>query len=148
MLPPTITTWVLVIFGLVFVFALLLYGQILMVLRPHSQKTKDLLIGKGEDWRDKTHFRFSVGGAWADLLFWLPSLLVGSVGVLLGYRWGYVLWAMSGGISAYISIILWFTEKEYVYPHWGPLVYYTVYWGFPIYWGLIVVLYSLLRLSC
>ena len=110
MLPPTLTTWVLVIFGLVFVFAILLYGQILMVLRPHSQKTKDLLIGKGEDWRDKTHFRFSVGGAWADLLFWLPMLLTGSIGVLFGYRWGYVLWAVSGGISAYISIILWFTD--------------------------------------
>ena len=52
MLPPTITTWVLVIFGLVFVFALLLYGQLLMVLRPHNQKTKDLLIGKGEDWME------------------------------------------------------------------------------------------------
>jgi hypothetical protein len=60
-LPPTITTLMLVIFGLVFVFSILLYGQILMVLRPHSQKTKDLLIGKGENWRDKTHFRFSVG---------------------------------------------------------------------------------------
>jgi hypothetical protein len=148
MLPPTLTTWVLVIFGLVFVFAILLYGQILMVLQPHSRKTKDLLIGKGEDWRDKTHLRFSVGGAWADLLFWLPALLAGSVGVLFGYRWGYVLWAVSGGISAYISIILWFTEKEYVYSHWGPLIYFTVYWGFPIYWGLVVVLYSVLRLSC
>jgi len=52
MIPPTLTTWVLVIFGLVFVFALLLYGQLLMVLRPHSQKTKDFLIGKGEDWME------------------------------------------------------------------------------------------------
>ena len=86
MIPPTITTWVLVIFGLVFVFALLLYGQLLMVLRPHNQKTKDFLIGNDEDWRDKTHFRFSFGGAWADLLFWVPMLLAGSVGVLFGYR--------------------------------------------------------------
>jgi len=132
---------VLVIFGLVFVFAVLVYGQILMVSRPHGRKTKDLLIGKGEDWRDKTHFRFSYGGAWADLLFFLPLLLAGSVGVLLGDRWGYILWAVSGGVSAYISIILLFTEKEYVYPHWGPLIYYTVYWG------LIVVIYSMLRLS-
>jgi len=31
-----------------------------------------MMIGKGEDWRDKTHFRFALGMAWADWLFFAP----------------------------------------------------------------------------
>ena len=147
MLPPTLMTWILVVFGWVFVFMILVYGQLLMVFTPNGRKTKDLLIGKGEEWRDHAHFRFAYGAAWADLIFWLPLLMAGSIGVLTGYRWGYILWAISGGIAVYISIILWFTEKAYVYPHWGPIGYYTVYWGIPVYWVLIVMVYSVIRLS-
>lgn len=96
-------------------------------MQPHSQKAKDLLIGKGEDWRDKTHFRMSYGMAWADLTCWLPLLAVGSIGVMLGKKWGYGLWLASGAISVYINIIFWFSERAYVYPVQGPLAYYTYY---------------------
>ncbi len=88
MLEPTVVTWVLVIFGIVFIFLPILYAQFLMVRRPQDQKTKDLIIGKGEDWRDKSHFRNSYGLGWADLVFWLPLLVAGSIGVLLGQQWG------------------------------------------------------------
>lgn len=84
MLEPTLITWILIIFGLVFIFLPMLYVQLLMVLQPHSQKTRDIIIGKGEDWRDKTHFRMSYGDGWADLIIWLPLLAVGSIGVILG----------------------------------------------------------------
>jgi hypothetical protein len=80
MLEPTFITWMLVVFGLVLIFLPMLYVQLLMVLRPHSQKTKDILIGKGDDWRDKTHFRISYGAARADLVIWLPLLVAGSIG--------------------------------------------------------------------
>ena len=56
MLEPTLITWILIIFGLVFIFLPMLYVQLQMVLRPNSRKTRDIIIGKGEDWRDKTHF--------------------------------------------------------------------------------------------
>ncbi len=147
MIEPTVVTWGLVIFGIVFIFLPILYAQLLMVRRPQDQKTKDLIIGKGEDWRDKSHLRFSYGIGWADLVFWLPLLVAGSIGVLLGQQWGYVLWAASGAISVYISIVLWFAEREYVYPSAGPLVYYTYLWGFFVYWGIAVVVYSVLRLA-
>ncbi len=84
MLEPTLITWILIIFGLVFIFLPMLYVQLLMVLQPHSQKTRDIIIGKGEDWRDKNHFRMSYGDGWADLIIWLPLLAVGSIGVILG----------------------------------------------------------------
>jgi hypothetical protein len=147
MLQPTAVTWILVIFGAVFVFLLLLVAQLMVVLRPRSQATKDIIIGKGEDWRNETHFRMSVGAAWADLLIWFPVLLAGSVGVLMGQAWGYALWAASGAISVYINIILWFSERKYVYPAHGPLLYYTIYWGFFVYWGIAVIVYAVLRLA-
>ena len=147
MLEPTLITWVLVIFGAVLIFLPMIYAELLVVRRPQSQKTKDLLIGKGEDWRDKTHFRSTYGIAWADLVMWLPLLAVGSVGVLLGHEWGYLLWAASGAISVYISIVFWFSEREYVYPSAGPLVYFTYYWGFFVYWGVAVIIYSVWRLA-
>lgn len=147
MLEPTLTTWILIIFGLVFIFLPMLYVQLRMVLRPNSRKTRDVIIGKGEDWRDKTHFRMSLGAGWADLMIWLPLLAAGSVGVILGQVWGYALWAASGAISVYVNIILWFSEREHVYPACGPLVYYTYFWGFFVYWGVAVVVYTVLRLA-
>jgi hypothetical protein len=146
MLQPTLITWILVIFGALLIFLPMLYAQLLMALRPHSQKARDILIGQGEDWRNETHFRMSRGAAWADLVIWLPFLAAGSAGVLLGQAWGYALWAASGAISVYISIILWFSERKYVYPTHGPLLYYTIYWGFFVYWGVVVVVYAVLRL--
>jgi len=147
MLEPTLITYILVIFGALLIFLPILYAQLLMALRPHSQKTKDLLIGQGEDWHDKTHLRVSVGIAWADLIFWLPLLAAGSIGVLLGHAWGYALWAASGAIAVYISIILWFSEREYVYPVCGPLAYYTYIWGMFVYWGVAVVAHAMWRLA-
>jgi hypothetical protein len=147
MLQPTPVTWVLVIFGALLIFLPMLYAQLLMALRPHGQQAKDVIIGKGEDWRNETHFRMSSGAAWADLLIWFPLLVTGSIGVLLGQAWGYALWAASGAISVYISIILWFSERECVYPAQGPLLYYTIYWGFFVYWGAAVMVYAALRLA-
>ncbi|MFH1037217.1 MAG: hypothetical protein V1789_00920 [PVC group bacterium] len=146
MIEPTVVTWIIVVSGLVSIFLPILYGQLLMVRHPRSQKTRNLMIGKGEDWRDRTHLRFSLGAAWADLILWLPLILAGSIGVLLGRTWGYALWTAGGAISVYINIILWFSEREYVFPANGPLKYYTYYWGFFVYWGIATVLYSIVRL--
>jgi hypothetical protein len=147
MLKPTLFTYVLVVIGLTLLLILLGYAQVLMVTDPHGEATRDLLIGKGEDWRDQSHFATSYGMAWADLIFWFPLLVIGTVGVLRGRAWGYVLWAASGAISVYINILLWFSEKAYVYPSYGALAYYTYYWGIFVYWGLAVVAYSALRLG-
>ncbi|KPJ89297.1 MAG: hypothetical protein AMS17_02510 [Spirochaetes bacterium DG_61] len=147
MLKPSVLTWILVIFGLVFIFVPMVYVQFNVAVNPNSQQTKDMIIGRGEDYRDKTHVRVSYGIALSDLIFWLPLLAAGSIGVILGRIWGYILWGVSGAISVYISIILLFTEREYVYPSVGPLVYYTIFWGFFVYWGVATIAYATLRLS-
>jgi hypothetical protein len=147
MLKPSVLTWVLVIFGLVIIFLPMVYVQLHVVVNPNSQKVKDIIIGKGEDYRDNTHVRVSYGIALADMIFWLPLLAAGSIGILLGRAWGYILWGASGAISVYISIILLLTEHEYAYPTVGPLAYYTIFWGFFVYWGVAAVTYATLRLS-
>ena len=146
MIETTIITWILLIFGWIFIFFLMLVVNIIVMQNPNSQKTKNIVIGKGEDWRDKTHSRMTLGIAWGDLIIWLPLLAAGSVGVILGEEWGYALWLASAAISIYISIILWFSEREYVISSNGPLAYFTFYWGFFVYWGVAVLVYSILRL--
>jgi hypothetical protein len=142
---PTIITWILIIFGAITFFPLL-WAQLVMLLKPRSQKARDIMIGKGEAWRDKTHFKSAAAFAWADWLVILPLFVSGNIGVLAGQLWGYVIWIALGVISIYISIVFWIMEKEYTYPSCGPLVYFTYYWGFFLYWGIAAIVYSAVRL--
>jgi hypothetical protein len=146
MLQPTLVTWILVIFGLI-TCCPLLYAQLVMLLQPQGQRAKDLMIGKGEDWRDRTHFKSALALAWADWLVFTPVFVAGIIGVLLGREWGYVLFAVAGAIQLYINVFLWFFEREYVYPAVGPVAYYTYIWGDFVYWGAATFVYSLLRLT-
>jgi len=122
-------------------------AQFLLLIKPQHQKTKDLIIGKGEDWRDETHFRSAYAFAWADWLCIMPLLVSGIIGVLLAQSWGYLLLAALGAISIYFSVIFWVLEKRYTYPSCGPIAYFTYYWGFFLYWGIAAFVYSIIRLT-
>ncbi len=45
MLQPTVVTWILLIFGWI-TCGPLLYAQLVVLLRPHSQKAKELMKGR------------------------------------------------------------------------------------------------------
>jgi len=145
MIETTIFTWIIAIFGAI-TFLPLIFAQLLMILQPKGEKSKKLLIGKGEDWRDKTHFKSALAFAWADLLVIFPLLILSIIGVFTGQLWGYMIWLVMGTLSVYFSIIFWVMEKEYTYPSCGWLAYYTYYWGFFLYWGICAVIYSVIRL--
>jgi hypothetical protein len=146
MIEPTVVTWILIIAGFI-TCGPLFYVQLMMLRDPRSKKVRDIAIGKDQDWRDKTHFHASLGGAWADWIVAAPLLIFGTIGVLLGTVWGYLLYAAAGAVMVYISIILWFQEKKYVFPAHGALAYYTYYWGNFVYRGAASVIYALLRLN-
>lgn len=146
MIKPTIITWIVALFGSL-TFLILLLAQLVILLKPKSQKAKDILIGKGEEWRDRTHFKSAYAFAWADWLVIMPLLVSGNIGVLIGQQWGYIIWIALGAISIYFSIVFWIMEKEYTYPSYGPLAYYTYFWGFFIYWGIAAVIYSIMRFN-
>ena len=144
MYQPTLITWILIVFGIITCLPLL-FAQIIILIQPEGQKAKDILIGKGEDWRDKTHFKSAYSLAMADWIIFFPLFILGIIGMLLCNYWGYLLFAISGAIQLYINTFLWFFEKEYVYPSIGSLKYYTYFWGNFMYWGLASLLYGILR---
>ena len=146
MYQPTVSTWILILFGLITCFPLLL-AQLVILIDPEGEKAKDILIGKGEKWRDKSHFKSAYSMACADWLIFLPLFTLGIIGIFKGAYWGYILFAISDAIQLYINIFLWFFEKDYVYPSQGPLKYYTYYWGNFIYSGAASVLYGIFRLN-
>ena len=146
MLQPTFVTWILIIFGLI-TCGPLFYVQFVVLLHPHSEKTKELVNGKNQDWRDESDFKSTYALAWADWIFFIPVFVAGIIGVLWGQTWGYVLFAVAGAISLYINLFLWFFAREYVYPAVGPLAYYTYFWGNFVYWGAATLVYALLRLN-
>ena len=86
------------------------------------------------------------GIAWADLLILFPLFISGTIGVLSGQIWGYVLWFALGMLSIYFSILFWVLEKEYTYPTNGPLAYYTYFWGFFLYWGIGAAICSAIQI--
>ena len=139
-------TWMLVIFGAITLVPLVL-AQLVILLKPDSQLARNILIGKDEQWRDRTHFRTAYGCAWADWLIMVPLAAVGSIAVVHGQSWGYVLWAAAGAISLYINVILWFVERQFALPAFGPLAYFTYYWGFFVLWGAAALGYAVLRLA-
>jgi hypothetical protein len=118
-----------------------------MIKKPHSKEAKTLMIGKAEDWRDKSHFKSQVSLARADWLIFVPIFVGGIIGMILSKTWGYVLYAAAGAIQLYINVFLGFFEREYVFRSAGPLAYYTYYWGNFIYWGGAAMVYSILRLN-
>ena len=70
MIETNAVTWAIVIFGSITLLPLF-YAQFILLLKPHSRRAKDLIIGPGEDWRDQTHYRSALAFAWADLLIML-----------------------------------------------------------------------------
>jgi len=146
MYEPTVITWIIIIFGII-TNGPLLYVHSVMLMKPNSEKAKILMIGKGEDWRDRSHFKSAYAFARVDWIVFIPLFTIGIIGIVLAKSWGYVLFGAAGAIMLYINVFLWFFEREYVYPAQGPLVYYTYWWGNFVYWGSAAIIYSVLRLT-
>ena len=140
---PSIFTWILAVFGAI-TFLPLMVAQFIMLLNPNGQQAKDLIIGKGKEWRDHTHYRSALAFAWADILVILPLLIISTVGIFSGQLWGYTLWLVLGILSIYFSILFWVLEKSYTYSAVGWLAYYTYFWGFFLYWGVGALVYSII----
>ena len=141
----SLLTWIIAIFGAV-TFLPLIVAQFVMVAAPKSKLACDLIIGKGETWRDNTHFRSALSFAWGDLLVILPLLIISYIGIFSGQPWGHILWIALGILSVYFSILFWVLERPFSYPAVGWLAYYTYFWGFFLYWGIGAIIYSSVQL--
>ena len=100
----TAWTWTVAIAGLMIMFVL---GglQLTAVLRPRSAWVIHNVYGGRPEATDPTaYFAFNQGFAWADPFFWAPLQIAGSIGMLLGHRWGFLL-ALMASVPFWYSAI-------------------------------------------
>lgn len=141
----TFWTWAVALTGLV-ITGFLGVAQLIAVLSPRSEWTIKHVYGGSPDATDPVaYFAFNQGFARADVFFWLPLQLGGSVGMLLGERWGFLL-AMLASVPFWYSAIPFFIWNRELGISRNTFFYWVVIWGmFPAY-GLVAGVYCFLRL--
>ena len=141
----TVTTWVIALIGLALV-SLLSALQVVALLRPRAQWTIDNVYGGSPDNTDpKAYFAFNQASAWADPFLLAPLQIVGSISMLSGERWGFLLALMA-------SVPLWYTAVYFYL--WDcdlccrqpTFTYWVIIWGMWPVFGIVESVYCFTRL--
>ncbi len=137
-------TWLVASTGLALI-GILAGLQLVAVLRPREPWTVDNVYGGSPDATDgAAYFAFNQGYAWADTFFWAPLQIAGSIGMLLGYRWGFLLASMASVPYWYSAVSLFIWDRDLRFRK-STLSYWTTFAIFPVY-GIAAGLYCFLRL--
>jgi len=141
----TAMTWVVAILGLL-IIGLLASLQLVAALRPRSEWTIENVYGGSPDATDpRAYFAFNQGYAWADPFFWAPLQVAGSIGMILGYRWGFLL-ALAASVPYWYSAIPIFIWDRDLGFRQNTFTYWVFVWGmFPAF-GILEGLYTFTRL--
>ena len=141
----TIVTWFVAAAGLV-ISGILLTLQLVAVFSPRGEWTVRNVYGGSPSATDpKAYFAFNQGYAWADSFFWMPIQIAGSVGMLIGERWGFLL-ALIGSVPFWYSAITIFVWDRDMGFRRNTLVYWVFVWGmFPVF-GVLEMIYCFARL--
>lgn len=141
----TALTWVVAIAGLVLI-GLLGGLQLVAVLRPRSPWTVVNVYGGSPDATDpKAYFAFNQGYAWADSFFWAPLQIAGSVGMLLGERWGFLLALAASVPFMYTAVTIFIWDRDLGFRQ-NTFTYWVFIWGmFPAF-GIVEGIYTFVRL--
>ena len=141
----TALTWIVAIVGLVLI-GLLAALQLVAVVRPRSEWTiKNVYGGSPEATDPKAYYAFNQGYAWADPFFWAPLQIAGSIGMLLGQRWGFLL-ALTASVPFWytaIPIFIWDRDLGF---RLNTFTYWVFVWAmFPVF-GVLEGVYCFVRL--
>jgi hypothetical protein len=141
----TASTWVVALAGLA-IMGLLATLQGIAVFSPRGEWTIRNVYGGDPGATDpKAYFAFNQGYAWADTFFWAPLQIAGSVGMLLGERWGFLL-ALVGSVPFWYSAIPIFIWDRDMGFRDNALTYWVFVWGmFPAF-GVLEMAYCFVRL--
>lgn len=102
----TLWTWVIAVAGLVLI-VLLSTLQLVAILRPRDEWTiSNVYGGQPEATDPAAYFAFNQGLARAGVLLWAPVQISGSVGMLLGERWGFLLALVASVPFWYTTVLL------------------------------------------
>ena len=127
------------------IMGLLVTLQLVAVIRPRAAWTIANVYGGDPSATDETaYFAFNQGLAWADALLWGPAQLAGSVGMLLGYRWGFVV-ALIGSVPfVYTAVPLYVWDRDLGFRR-NTAGYWVLWVVFPAY-GAAEMAYCAVRL--
>ena len=141
----TAWTWIVAVSGLVLI-AILGGLQLVAVLRPRGAWTVANVYGGSPDATDPVaYFAFNQGYAWADAVFWAPVQIAGSIGMLLGQRWGFLLALVASVPFWYTAIPIFIWDRDLGFRK-NTVVYWVVIWGmFPAF-GVLEGIYCFIRL--
>ena len=141
----TALTWIVA--GLGFAIIVLLGSlQLVAVMRPRAAWTIENVYGGSPEGTDaKAYFAFNQGYAWADAIFWAPLQIAGSIGMVLGHRWGFLLALIASVPFWYTAIPIFIWDRDMGFRQ-NTFMYWVVVWGmFPAY-GVLAGIYCLVRL--
>jgi hypothetical protein len=138
-------TWIVAITG--FLLMALLGGlQLVAAVRPRARWTIDNIYGGSPEGTDPTaYFAFNQGSAWADPFFWAPLQLAGSVGMVLGQRWGFLLALMASVPFWYTAIWIYVWDRDLGFRE-NTFTYWVVVWGIWPAFGIFEGVYTFIRL--
>lgn len=141
----TAATWVIALLGLVLI--VLIGGlQFVAVLRPRAEWTIEKVYGGSPDTTDPTaYYAFNQGVAWADPFFWAPLQIGGSIGMLLGERWGFLLALAAAVPFVYTAIPMYIWDRDMGFRN-NTFNCRVVVWGMWPAFGLVEGVYTFSRL--
>jgi hypothetical protein len=145
MVEVTAATWLVAITGLILM--LLLGGlQWVAVLRPRSTWTIENVYGGSPETTDPTaYFAFNQGYAWADAVFWAPLQIAGSVGMILWYRWGFLLALVASVPFWYTAIPIFIWDRDLGFRK-STFTYWVFVWAIWPVFGIAEGIYCFVRL--
>ena len=141
----TSLTLAVAVVGLLMI-SLLMVLQSVALLRPRSQWTIDNVYGGSPDRTDpRAYFAFNQGHAVADTFFWGPLQIAGSLGMLMGERWGFMLALIASVPFWYSAIPVFIWDRDMGFRQ-NTFTYWVFVWGmFPVF-GVIEMAYCFVRL--
>ena len=141
----TVWTWAVAIAGLG-IMGLLGSMELVALVRPNSAWTIENVYGGDPDATDpKAYFAFNQGFALADVVVWAPLQVAGSIGMLLGERWGFLLALMASVPFWYTAILIFVWDRDLGFRR-NTFTYWVIVWGmFPAF-GVFESVYCLNRL--
>jgi hypothetical protein len=141
----TLATWIVAVAGLL-LMALLGGLQLIAVVNPRSEWTIENVYGGDPTGTDpRAYFAFNQGYAWADALFWAPLQIAGSIGMLLGHRWGFLLALMASVPFWYTAVPIFIWDRDMGFRR-NTIGYWVVIWGMWPAYGIVAGAYCLVRL--
>ncbi len=141
----TVFTWIVAIAGLVLI-GLLGALQFVAVIRPRAEWTIANVYGGSPEATDPTaYFAFNQGSAWADSFFWAPLQIAGSIGMLLGHRWGFLLALVASVPFWYTAIFFYIWDRDLGFRE-NTFTYWVIIWGMWPLFGVAEGVYTFARL--